>query len=111
MPDTSFDAQAAFNLTGETAVVTGAGAGIGRGVALACAAAGAKVVAADLNAEGAEKTAALITQKGGDAVAGNFCAIFARGVFHFLSKRYFLEVKTRRPIGSMRRGPFRGRAT
>lgn len=69
MPDTSFDAQAAFNLTGETAVVTGAGAGIGRGVALACAAAGAKVVAADLNAEGAEKTAALITQKGGDAVA------------------------------------------
>jgi NAD(P)-dependent dehydrogenase (short-subunit alcohol dehydrogenase family) len=47
-------------------LITGAGAGIGRAMALAFARQGAQVVAADLDAEGAEKTAADI----GDAAVG-----------------------------------------
>ncbi|GAA1693507.1 short chain dehydrogenase [Mycolicibacterium murale] len=42
---------------GKGAIVTGAGSGIGRAVALELAAAGARVLAVDVNVEGAEKTA------------------------------------------------------
>lgn len=45
-------------LTGQTALVTGAGRGIGRGVAQELAAAGARVVAADLDQASAEQTIA-----------------------------------------------------
>ncbi len=44
----------------QVAVVTGAGRGIGREYALALAAAGFVVAVADLNADGAQETAALI---------------------------------------------------
>lgn len=43
---------------GKPAIVTGAGSGIGRAVTLELAAAGARVLAVDVNLEGAERTAA-----------------------------------------------------
>ncbi len=53
------------NFDGKTAVVTGAATGIGEGIATAFAAAGAHVVVADIDVEGAERVA---TQVGGTAV-------------------------------------------
>jgi NAD(P)-dependent dehydrogenase (short-subunit alcohol dehydrogenase family) len=50
-------------------LVTGGARGIGRGTALLLAREGARVVVADLLAEAAEETAALIVQQGGEAVA------------------------------------------
>ena len=50
------------------AVVTGAAQGIGRAYARALAEDGATVVAADINVEGAEETAALIEKDGGKAL-------------------------------------------
>ncbi len=58
-----------FKLTGEVAVVTGAGAGIGRVIAETFAAAGAAVMVSDLNAETAGKVAQAIQAKGGQAAA------------------------------------------
>jgi NAD(P)-dependent dehydrogenase (short-subunit alcohol dehydrogenase family) len=50
-------------------VVTGAGSGIGEATALAFAAAGARVVAADVNKIGADATAERIRTEGGGAMA------------------------------------------
>lgn len=50
-----------FDLTGQTAVVTGAATGIGEAIARRLAAAGAHVAVADLNMHTAEDTAAQIT--------------------------------------------------
>ena len=47
-----------MQLDGKTAIVTGAASGFGEGIAKAFAAAGARVLVADLNAEGAAATAA-----------------------------------------------------
>jgi NAD(P)-dependent dehydrogenase (short-subunit alcohol dehydrogenase family) len=60
-------------LAGQVALVTGAASGIGRAAALAYAEAGAAVVCADINAEGAEATAQAIqqTQKRALAVAAD----------------------------------------
>ncbi len=49
-----------MELTGQVALVTGAGQGIGKACALALAGAGAHVVATDINASGAEETAAAV---------------------------------------------------
>ena len=46
-----------FELTGQTAIVTGAATGIGEGIARRLAAAGAAVAVADLNFEGAKSVA------------------------------------------------------
>lgn len=52
-------------LTGSVALVTGAGSGIGRASAVRLASEGAAVMCADLNAEGAQTTAAQIAEHGG----------------------------------------------
>lgn len=56
-------------LDGRTAIVTGAAGGLGRAFCLALAAAGARLVAADLSAEGATQTAEAVITAGGDAIA------------------------------------------
>lgn len=53
-----------LGLGGKRVVVTGAAGGLGRAFAEGFADAGAKVIAADINAEGASETAALIAAKG-----------------------------------------------
>lgn len=54
-------------LQDKIAIITGAGSGIGAETALLFASEGAAVVVADLNEEGAQKTAAQITDNGGQA--------------------------------------------
>lgn len=58
-----------FKLTGQAAVVTGAGAGIGRSIAETFAAAGAAVMVSDLNQESADAVASEIIANGGKAAA------------------------------------------
>ncbi len=58
-----------FNLDGRVALVVGAGSGIGAAAAHGLAAFGARVIAADLNLDNAEKTAAEIAAQGGQAQA------------------------------------------
>jgi NAD(P)-dependent dehydrogenase (short-subunit alcohol dehydrogenase family) len=57
------------DLSGRSAVVSGAGSGIGRAIALRLAADGAAVVAFDLDGEAAEKVTAEIQEAGGTARA------------------------------------------
>jgi 2-hydroxycyclohexanecarboxyl-CoA dehydrogenase len=57
-----------FDLTGHTALVTGAGQGMGLGIAKALAAQGARVAVNDYYAERAEKAAAQIRDNGGTTV-------------------------------------------
>lgn len=59
----------AQNLSGQTALVTGAGGGIGRDIALLYAQAGAKVGVADWNVEAAQSVVDTIQQAGGEALA------------------------------------------
>ena len=56
------------NLKEKVALITGAASGIGRASALRMASDGAKVMCADLDAAGAEATANVINQEGGDAL-------------------------------------------
>lgn len=53
-----------MELSGKRVVVTGAAGGLGRAFAEGFASAGAKVIVADINAEGASETASLIAAKG-----------------------------------------------
>lgn len=55
-------------LTGQTAIVTGAGAGIGRGIASVLASEGASIVAADVDRDRAAATATAIQELGGKAI-------------------------------------------
>jgi 2-hydroxycyclohexanecarboxyl-CoA dehydrogenase len=58
-----------IDLSGQTALVTGAGGGIGAAIAHAVAAAGASVACADIDERAAASTAAAIAQAGGEATA------------------------------------------
>lgn len=63
------DVQSLFDLTGRVALVSGAAQGVGRAMSLAFAEAGADVLLADLNEEGAQQTAAEIESLGRRALA------------------------------------------
>jgi meso-butanediol dehydrogenase/(S,S)-butanediol dehydrogenase/diacetyl reductase len=56
-------------LDGKSCIVTGAARGIGRGIARRLADEGGRVCVADVNAAGAEETASLIAEAGGQALA------------------------------------------
>ena len=58
-----------MDFTGKVALVTGGGNGIGRATSAAFACHGAKVVVVDRDGAGAEATAGIIRQNGGDAIA------------------------------------------
>lgn len=58
-----------MRLAGKVAIITGAGAGMGREAAVLFGREGARVVAADLSKADAEKTAAMVRDAGGDAIA------------------------------------------
>ena len=63
-----------FQLTGKTAIVTGAGNGIGRGIAQKLAGLGANVVACDIEADSVQNTAEEITRAGGVCL-GLYCDV------------------------------------
>lgn len=58
-----------FDLSGRVVIVTGGGSGIGRHYSEALAAVGARLAIADIDEEGGQRTAALIAEQGGQAVA------------------------------------------
>ena len=59
-----------FDLSGRVAVVSGAASGMGRAMSLALAEAGADLMLADINLEGAEKTAGEIEADGTPCSSG-----------------------------------------
>ena len=59
----------AGSLAGKVALITGGASGIGRAAALVFAREGATLIVADMNEEGAQQTAHMITETGGEALA------------------------------------------
>lgn len=64
-----FDYRSMFDLSGKTALVVGAGSGIGQASAIGLAAFGANTFCADLNFAGADETAKMAREQGGQAQA------------------------------------------
>ncbi len=58
-----------FRLDGRVAFVTGGGGGLGEGICTSLAAAGATIACADIDLERAARVVALVTEKGGKALA------------------------------------------
>ena len=69
-----------MQIEGRVAVVTGAGSGIGRELAIALAAAGASVVAGDVDGRGVQETASRIVAAGGSSVAITADAASVEGI-------------------------------
>lgn len=74
------------DLTGRLAVVTGAANGIGRATALALAAKGARVMALDVDVEGADATATACIRPGGPTAEGHACDIADADAVEALAK-------------------------
>lgn len=74
------------NLSGRTAIVTGAGQGMGRAVAEALAVRGARVVVNDMKGEAAEKVAARLRADGAEAIAIEANVIDASAVKRMVSQ-------------------------
>ena len=68
-PGERADGEVDVEISGKTAVITGAGSGIGRATALRLAKEGARVVVADMNDAGAAETVSMIAAAGGTASA------------------------------------------
>ena len=58
-----------MRLQGKVAIVTGAGSGMGRAISLAFAHQGARLVAADINIDGAAETVSQLQKAGAEAIA------------------------------------------
>ena len=69
MEGKAMKAKSLFDLSGRSAIVTGAGSGLGKAISEGLAAHGAVVMAADINAEAAEETAETIKKGGCEAMA------------------------------------------
>jgi NAD(P)-dependent dehydrogenase (short-subunit alcohol dehydrogenase family) len=82
---------AVADLEGALVVVTGAASGIGRATALAFAGAGSRVVAVDIDAEGADKTAAACAELGVPA-GGRRCDVADAGAVMELAEGVVDEV-------------------
>jgi NAD(P)-dependent dehydrogenase (short-subunit alcohol dehydrogenase family) len=76
----------AGRVDGKVALVTGGASGIGRATALAFAREGAKLVIADMNAEGGQQTVHMITENGGEATFVQVDVSKAREVEAMISK-------------------------
>lgn len=101
-----------LGLAGKRVVVTGAAGGLGRAFALAFAGAGARVIAADLNPDGAGETAELIVRAGGegwavplDVTSGPGCAALAEAAADRLGGADVL-VNNAAVYGALERRPF-----
>ena len=73
-------------LNGKVALVTGGASGIGRATALTFAREGAKLVIADMNADGGQQTVHMITENGGEATFVQVDVTSASAVEALISK-------------------------
>src|ERR1043166_4856110 len=76
----------AGRVEGKVALVTGGASGIGRATALTFAREGAKLVIADMNAEGGQQTVHMMTENGGEATFMQVDVTSASAVEAMLSK-------------------------
>ncbi len=96
-----------FRLDGRVALVAGAASGIGRSAAQGLAAAGAMVVCADVNTEGAARTAAEIREQGGaaDSIALDITeeASVARAVEQVRERHQRIDILVSTPAVNVRK--------
>src|SRR5215468_11290217 len=76
----------AGRVDGKVALVTGGASGIGRATALTFAREGAKLVVADMNADGGQQTVHMITENGGEAIFVQVDVTSASAVEAMISK-------------------------
>ena len=88
----------AGRVEGKVALVTGGASGIGRATALTFAREGAKLVIADMNAEGGQQTVHMITESGGEATFVQVVVTSASAVEAFPSSSGSLFSKLRGPL-------------